>query len=78
MRLRLKSRTRRGDGFSSETTVVTKPELGARVRLTHRVGSGGQYVFDYQPNAAMELGRDLIAAGRYALELEREIAGERS
>jgi hypothetical protein len=72
----LKTRTRRGQGFETEVSVVAKPEIGVRVRVVHKTARGGQFVFDYERDAAMELGRDLIGAGRHAIELEREIAEE--
>ena len=75
-RIRLRGRTRRGDGFGTEVSVVTKPELGVRVRVVHSVDGRGQYAFDYPIEGAAELGRDVIGAVKYARGLEAEIAGE--
>lgn len=76
-RLRLRMRTRKGDGFGTEVSVVTKPELGVRVRVQHSIITGkGQYAFDYELEPARQVARDILNAVDYARELEAEIAGE--
>jgi hypothetical protein len=76
MKLPWRGRTRRGDGFGTEVSVVQKPELGARVRLVHSIDGHGQYAFDYPPAGATSLARDLLAASKHAESEANEIAGD--
>jgi hypothetical protein len=71
-----RDRTAIGEGVQTQVQVGQVPELGDRVRLIHLTPPKGQFVFDYPPEGAMELGRYLIAAGREGIKLRRELERE--
>lgn len=71
----LRKRVKRGDGFTTEITVVAKPELGERVRMVHRTPKG-EFAFDYIAEEALELGRELIKGGRAAIDERRKLEHE--